>query len=256
MERRALVALATLLLLPGCTQPGSDGQAEQAEVVAADLFHAPENLEQLTDRLRKASYLIDCGSSYGSGFGYSIYLGEEKHDFIITTKTVITDCLAANTVPVISDSNWNTFSAEVLVSEKASGASSSFAVNQDFAILKPAQTKIATFEQDADNLQIGRWVMSGSFPELNADYYTWTVTHSTLASNLHNLGYAISNPTHPGSNGGVVINSKGEVLGIRYTPNTRSLEGFSHILPFRQATPLLDQVRELLAELESEPKLG
>jgi S1-C subfamily serine protease len=231
-------------------------QAKQSEVVAADLFHAPENLEQLTERLRKASYLIDCGSSYGSGFGYSIYLGEEKHDFIITTKTVVTDCLDKNTNPVISDSDWNTFSAEVVASEKATGTSSSFAVNQDFAILQPAQTKIETFEEDADSLPIGSWVMSGSFPELNADYYTWTVTHSTLASNLHNLGYAISTPTPPGSNGGVVVNSKGEVLGIRYTPNSSSLEGFSHILPFRQATPLLDQVRELLAELESEPKLG
>jgi S1-C subfamily serine protease len=231
-------------------------QAEQSEVNSVGLFHAPENLEQLTDRLRKASYLINCGSSYGSGFGYSIYLGKEKHDFIITTKTVINDCLAANTDPEISDSDWNTFSAEVIVSEKATGTSSSFAVNQDFAILQPAQTKIETLEEDADNLQIGSWVMSGSFPELNADYYTWTVTHSTLASNLHNLGYAISTPARPGSNGGVVINSKGEVLGVRYTPNTRSLAGLSHILPFRQATPLLDQVRELLAELESEPKLG
>jgi S1-C subfamily serine protease len=183
-------------------------------------------------------------------------LGKEKHDFIITTKTVITDCLAANADPEISDLDWNTFSAEVLVSEKATGTSSSFAVNQDFAILQPAQTRIATFDEDADSLPIGSWVMSGSFPELNSDYYTWNVTQSTLASNLHNLGYAISTPTHPGSNGGVVINSKGEVLGLRYTPNTRSLEGFSHILPFRQATPLLDQVRELLAELESEPKLG
>jgi S1-C subfamily serine protease len=98
--------------------------------------------------------------------------------------------------------------------------------------------------------------MSGSFPELNADYYTWTVTHSTLASNLHNLGYAISTPTHPGSNGGVVINSKGEVLGIRYTPNARSLEGLSHILHIDQAATLLNEVVERLSELRVEPRLG
>lgn len=254
MERRALAALAILLLLPGCTQPGSSVQV--AEGQRASLFNAPANLEELTDQLREASYLIDCGSSYGSGFGYSAYSGEQKFDFIIATKTVVTDCVNFKTDPVITDSEGKTFSAEVMASSQTSGTEDVFAVNEDFAILKPAKAKFATFDSDADSYQIGSWVMTGSFPELNADYNTWTVAHGILSSNLHNHGYAISTPTHPGSNGGVVINSKGQVVGIRFTPTNKPLEGLSYILQINQASSLLNEVMEQLAELEVEPRLG
>jgi S1-C subfamily serine protease len=254
VERRALAALAILLLLPGCTQPGSSVQVHQGQ--RESLFHAPANLEELTDHLREASYLIECGTSYGSGFGYSAYSGEQKYDFIITTKTVVTNCLNSKTDPVITDSDWDTFSAEILASSKTSGTAENFAVNEDFAILKPVKAKFETFDSDADSYQIGSWVMTGSFPELNADHYTWTVAHGILSSNLNNLGYAISTPTHPGSNGGVVINSKGQVVGIRYTPTNKSLEGLSYILQIDQAAALLNEVMEQLAELEVEPRLG
>jgi S1-C subfamily serine protease len=254
VERRALAALAILLLLPGCTQPGSSAQV--AESQRESLFHAPANLEELTDQLREASYQIDCGTSYGSGFGYSTYSGEQKYDFIITTKSVLTNCLNSKTDPVFIDSDGNTYSAEVMASSKTSGTAEDFAVNEDFAILKPAKTKFATFDSDADSYQIGSWVMTGSFPELNTDYNTWTVAHGILSSNLMNLGYAISTPTHPGSNGGVVINSKGQVVGIRYSPTNNSLQDLSYILQIDQATTLLNEVMEQLAELEVEPRLG
>ena len=260
MERRALTALAVLLLLPGCTQPGSSAQPEldsKPTEKPVSLFHAPENLEQLTVKLREASYVIECGESLGSGFGYSTHSGEQRYDFIITTKTVVADCLNSKTDPVIRDRDSNAFSAEVMASSKTSGGTAeNFAVNEDFAILKPATAKFATFDSDADSYQIGSWVMTGSFPGLNADHFTWTAAHGILSSNLHNLGYAISTPTHPGSNGGVVINAKGQVVGLRYTPTNKSLEGISYILQIDQAAPLLNEVTEQLAELEVEPRLG
>ena len=264
MERRALVALATLLLLTGCTQPVSSVLAESNQPVLSssqreqpnDLFHAPADLEELTSKLREASYLIECGNTYGSGFGYSIFVGTESQDFIVTTKTVVESCLRAKVDPVVSDSDWGTFSAQVLATEKSQGTSTSFAVSMDVAILKPKKNGIATFEDEANKFQIGSWVMTGSFPHLNPDYSTWAVTHGTLASNLHNLGYAISLTSHPGSNGGVVLNSRGEVVGIRYTPNSKELPGLSHMLPIRQALTLLEEVREKLAEFEAELRLG
>ena len=255
MERRALAALA-ILLLTGCTQSGPLSRSELPYESTPDLYHAPSNLGQLTQRLRQASYLIECGATYGSGFGYSVHWGDVTYDFIVTTETVVSECLETGTHATISDSDWSTFSAEVLVSEKESGTSSSFSVNQDFAILKPIGTKIATFEEDADSLRIGSWVMTASFPALNADYFSWTVTHGTLASNLQNLGYAISTPTNAGNNGGVVVNSRGEVVGMRYTPSTKAGEGFGHMLAFRQSDRLFHQVRDLFAELDAEPRLG
>lgn len=258
MERRALTALAVLLLLPGCTQPGSSAQPEldsKPTEKPVSLFHAPENLEQLTLKLREASYVIECGEGFGSGFGYTMNFSGENHDFIVTTKAAVSECLSAKSEAVIRTSEGSTFSAKVLVARDSDSHESGENQEQEFAVLNP-RGKINTLSARASSYLVGTWVITGSFPNLNTDHFTWTITHGQLASNLQNFAYAITTPNLSGSAGGAVLNSRGEVLGVVLNPEVQGLKGLSRMLSILEAEELMNKLKLEMPDLEAEPRLG
>lgn len=258
MERRALAALAVLFLLPGCTQPGSSAQPEleaKPRAKPVSLFHAPENLEQLTVKLREASYLIECGESSGSGFGYTMNFSGEKQDFIVTTKAAVSECLGAKSEAVIRTTEGSTFSAEVLVATDPESYESSENQEQEVAVLNP-RGKINTLSTRASSYLLGTWVITGAFPTLSAEHFTWTITHGQVASNLQNFAYALTTPNLSGSAGGAVLNSRGEVLGVVLEPEVQNLQGLSRMLSILQAEELMNKLKLEMPDLEAEPRLG
>lgn len=263
MERRALVALTTVLMLAGCSQPAGTALSEQGATAQAvgrvelpSLFHSPENLEELTNTVRKATYIIQCGDSYGSGYGYSPYWYEERQNFIITTHTVISQCLELGTDPEITNSEWESFGAKIVSSKVQEGVPLEFTENIDLAILRPKATGVESLEKVAARTQTGSWVMTGSYPLINDGLLTYAVTHGIVAANTYNLGYATTAVTNPGSNGGVVVNSRGELLGTLYTPDTEIPAGIKYFLPFDQVVTLIEELREKTPARDAKPRLG
>ena len=98
--------------------------------------------------------------------------------------------------------------------------------------------------------------MTGSMPGLNDEFYTFGVTHGIIVANAVNLGYATNAVTNPGSNGGVVVNSRGELLGTLYTPDAPIPNGIRFYLPFYQVSELIDELRQKTPPKDFKPRLG
>ena len=162
MERRApLVAIAIVLLVTGCSQPvgdRSDNSAANAVAVQNEtrpsLFHPPADLEELTNKVRKATYIVGCGSSYGSGYGYETSWDEERQEFIVTTQTVIQECLDLGMEPTVLDSNRDEVSVSIAASRKSFGDPSSAETNRDVAILRPRTLGIRNLARSPQDLKL------------------------------------------------------------------------------------------------------
>jgi S1-C subfamily serine protease len=263
VERRALATLLATLVLTGCSQPTGLESATTAidatlaaSVERPSLFHSPADLEKLTNQVRKATYVVECDSKYGSGYGYSTYWDGERQDFIVTTQTVIQQCLDLGLDPLVIDSEWESFGATIVASELEPGDTEWGLSNRDVALLRTNARGITTLEKVAPRKQTGSWLMTGSFPFLNEDFHSFAVTHGIIVSNSLNLGYATDAVTNPGSNGGVVVNSRGELLGTLYTPDAPIPDGIRFFLPFNQVVDLIEELREKTPARDFEPRLG
>lgn len=216
-RRRALGLVGPLLLLTGCTQSIADvapTPSEQTKPAYQDLFDPPDNLGALVDQVTKATYIIDCGDAYGSGWGLSLQWRGATRSFIVTNHHVIEGCLDGKSELIILDSEYNEFSGETVAFETRAADADKDLAMQDLALIEAPETDLSTLTNlDTGGYPIGSWVMTSSNPGLQDDYFTPAITYGNIAADSVIEGYVITAAINPGSSGGVVLNSRGEVLG-------------------------------------------
>lgn len=210
-------AFACLVTLSGCDD-------EQASLTAAvepetkdqrqsGLYLAPLNLDELIAEVAAATYLVQCPKASGSAWGFSHNSFGRLNRALITNQHVVASCLSSGVRPLITDSNWDEFSGTVIASKFSDADPESESPLQDFAVIYPEIEDFATLENYSAHHAIGAWVMTSSYPALDPDYFTHAITFGNIATKTLLRGVIITAGLNPGSSGGVVINTYGQVLG-------------------------------------------
>ncbi len=215
------------------------------------LFDRPSDLESFIDRARDASYEVNCNGRTGSGWGYRTEVDGEVYEFIVTNQHVIKFCIIDQDAEVIRQDGVSA-GVEIVAHKRVLATYYNDLQAVDLALLKFPAPLEAPLTQLASEHPQGSWLLISSFPVLAADLTNHQITTGAITGETLQWGFTTDAISSGGSSGGVVLNSRGQVLGTHYaTFSKRDRATYSMFLD----NDYLDELVELaIKKAKQEPK--
>jgi S1-C subfamily serine protease len=198
-------------IIGNSTSPASDAVINGEN----EYFAAPTDLGLLVSKVQKALVTVECGDSYGSGFGYDIdFSGEmdpqwksiliSNPNAIITNHHVIEDCIDDANLPTnIVAGPQDTIRDYYIYS---------WDEENDIALLVTSW-KTEFLSDTAEVPEPGWWAMAMGSPwENNSSVTIGNIVSFTQEFTEYDI--VTTTQLNPGNSGGPLVNSRGEVIGI------------------------------------------
>ena len=245
MERRTLGLLASVLLLSGCSNAVEPVPVVVERLPVQGLYNAPTDMADHVYRAEQVTYQILCGDTAGSGFGMTSKRNGVELDFIVTNYHIVEQCLDGQEVTVL-DSYYDDFTAEIISFAHSKGSYAPPERANDLALLQPNVETFQTISDYSYAQHIGSWVMVAGFPEISNAVKSMVITTGVISSKAEPFGFTTTADISPGSSGSMVMNSRGEVIGVVYASyEIDQVSSTGMFLP-------LTRVAELLNEYQSQ----
>jgi len=245
VERRALGLVVAALLLTSCTTVVESEPIVVERTPIPSLYSAPADMVDHVYRVEEVLYQVLCGDSEGSGFGMTSKRDGVESSFIVTNYHLVEQCLDGQEITVV-DTYYNTFTAEVMIAKNVDGGYSPKQRATDLALLQPNVETFQTISDYSYAYQLGSWVMVAGFPDVSNAVKSMVITTGVISSKAEPFGFTTTAATSPGSSGSMVMNSRGEVIGVVYASyEIDQVSSTGMFLP-------LTRVAELLNEYQSQ----
>jgi len=245
VERRALGLVVAALLLTSCTTVVESQPIVVERTPIPSLYSAPADMVDHVYRVEEVLYQVLCGDSEGSGFGMTSKRDGVESSFIVTNYHLVEQCLDGQEITVV-DTYYNSFTAEVMIAKYVDGGYSPKQRATDLALLQPNVETFQTISDYSYAYQLGSWVMVAGFPDVSSAVKSMVITTGVISSKAEPFGFTTTAATSPGSSGSMVMNSRGEVIGVVYASyEIDQVSSTGMFLP-------LTRVAELLNEFQSQ----
>jgi S1-C subfamily serine protease len=174
---------------------------------SAKLFEPPSNFSQFTEKIKSATYEINCNKQWlGSGWGLKL----EDHYYVVTAEHVITDCIDEGRI-YARRHGGAPFELR-LISYDGRYWTESPGNYRDLALLK-AGLPIAVLSVQRESAILGQWVAAAGFPGDSRASENLFVNLGTVTSISDDGLFTTDASINYGNSGGPLMNSRGEVVG-------------------------------------------
>ena len=243
MERRALGLVVAALLLTSCTTVVESEPIVVERTPIPSLYSAPADMVDHVYRVEEVLYQVLCGDSEGSGFGMTSKRDGVESSFIVTNYHLVEQCLDGQEITVV-DTYYNSFTAEVMIAKYVDGGYSPKQRATDLALLQPNVETFQTISDYSYAYQLGSWVMVAGFPDVSSAVKSMVITTGVISSKAEPFGFTTTAATSPGSSGSMVMNSRGEVIGVVYASyEIDQVSSTGLFLPLTRVAELLSQMQ-------------
>lgn len=197
----------------------------------SDLYVAPADLPSFIERVQAATLVVHCGkAAEGSAFVLDVSsLTGDSTPVIVTNRHVIRDCLKGGP-DVRVDAGTARRIGPVRIADPVN----------DLALLDIPDLIVEPLPLTTETA-VGQWVMAVGSPMGYGGSVSMGVLSAMIAQGSEISSDAI---TAPGSSGGPLVNSRGEVIGV----NTAAWKAADGITLSRQVAALCERVLECREE--------